>query len=742
MKRPLVLVGFCYLLTLAVAVRFGAKVSLVLFWCCLLGFAVTFFYWRTRKARVFPAAFLTAAAALLCFCMYSHFAIEPPRVLDGKDLNISGTVCELPYRQYNRWYCVVKVDSVSGSGAPQHFKVRLSSQNLITAEPYSHISGKVHFFLPSGGDGYSSKSYYASKGITMFAYINTYENVKVSQPTSKPPYYYALKLRQALLNSVDSMLPQEEAKIVKGVLLGDKTVLSQQVVSDFRTAGVSHLLAVSGLHMATVAKLIAMLLLFLHVPKRLSALASGAGVLCFMAVTCFVPSVTRSGIMCLLCLAAPLLSRRADPLNSLCTAVLIICLINPYAAADVGLLLSFSAVLGLILCAGRLQNYFNKKWDKIKIISPLVRGVNGILATSLAAMLFTLPIIILNFGRVSVIAPLSNILEIVPSTLMIMFSAVAAVVNMIAPQSFLVMPFAVASGLLAKYMRCCASWLARIPFAGVSASNGFVILWISAAIILFAAALLLSKDSRLLKPAAWLSVIVLLVGILSYQVTTRGVTRVAVLDVGTGESVVITRGGHTAVIGCGGYSSGTLTNYLSSQNAANLDYVQILTQDRDETSNLADLSSRFKSKNLVAQKENNIDGFVLKGASSSANTCWYENSAESDLWGSVKVKTQSAGEAEAVQITAGGISILVCPDGADLSVLPADWLKSDFIVTDAVTEDIRRTSPVCTIISMDKEDLTANARKLTDMNCVQTGGCGNVVLELKGGRTLSLRRET
>lgn len=70
MRRPLVLVGFTALLTLAAAVYFGERLAFVLIWVCLAGFAGTFFYWKTRRTAVFPAAFLTAAVALASFCSY------------------------------------------------------------------------------------------------------------------------------------------------------------------------------------------------------------------------------------------------------------------------------------------------------------------------------------------------------------------------------------------------------------------------------------------------------------------------------------------------------------------------------------------------------------------------------------------------------------------------------------------------------------------------------------------------
>ena len=85
MRRPLVLVGFCYLLTLAAAVFFGAGTSFVLLWLCAAGFLVTFVWWRTRRTAVFPLAFATAAVALASFCAYSRGSTRGrTRALRGK----------------------------------------------------------------------------------------------------------------------------------------------------------------------------------------------------------------------------------------------------------------------------------------------------------------------------------------------------------------------------------------------------------------------------------------------------------------------------------------------------------------------------------------------------------------------------------------------------------------------------------------------------------------------------------
>ena len=743
MKRPLVLVGFCYLLTLAAAIFLGADISFMLLWCCAGGFAVTALWKKTRRAVILPLAFAASTAALVSFCVYYRFSVEPPRALDGKNLNVEGTVCELPERRYGRWYYIVRVDKTDFKSAcvPRGFKVRISLQNGLNAGPYSRVKGKIHFFLPSGGDGFSSRGYYASKGVMMFAWPDGGAGVTILPAAEKPPYYYAMHLRQKLISAVQDMLPQQEASLVNGILLGDKSGLHDNLVSDFRTDGISHLLSVSGLHMSTIAELLIFMLLFFHVPKRMAAGITACGILGFMAVTCFVPSVTRSGIMCLLCLAAPIISRRSDPLNSLCTAVLIICIANPYAAADVGLLLSFFATLGLILLAGPAADFLNKKLDRIHAISPLVRGINGTLATSVGASLFTLPVILLSFGTVSAVAPLANILELVPASVLMALGAAAAALHLLLPQTGLAMPFALAAGLIAKYMRLCASWLAGLPFASLSASQGFVIIWLGGTFLLFSAALAIGKGTSLFPQTACLSAIMLFTGIFSFRLCRQNVTRIAFLDVGNDVSTVLTRDGHAAVIGCGSYQPQKIISYLGSENVTKIDCLEILTEERDEFSCAADIAERYHPACLLVHKGSMADGFVGKAAANAGRTETYDSSAAMNFWSDVSVKTCRAGRSSAAMVTAGGISAVAFPPEADGNRLPLSWRTPDVLAYGASEKNVGGINPSCVVFSMNKTTLQKSAETVKKCRSAWTGGYGNIILEVKGNRRLSIGRE-
>ena len=739
MRRPLVLVGFTYLLTLAAAVYFGAHISMILAIACLAGFAVTLCFPTLRKIGVFPLALLTMSIAFSGFSSYTEASILPAEQLDQKDAVMEGVICEAPYRAYGRTYYVLEVRSIEGLPELEPFKIRMSSRHALNAGPYDHVKGKVHLYLPEDGSGFSSRDYYASKGIVLSSFLYEYEPVSILPATEKPLYYYALQARETLLKSVKKMLPGEEGEMINGVMLGDKTNLSSEVMADFRTVGVSHLLSVSGLHMSTMAGLFLLILSLLHVPRRIASAVAMAGVLGFMMITCFVPSVVRSGFMYLIFLSGSIFSRRADSLNSLGIAVFIIGILNPYAAADVGLLLSFFATLGLILLAQRVTNWMDERMKRPKILIPLYRAFSTSTGTTAGAVLFTLPVVILSFRSVTLVSLLANFLMLVPCSLMIYFAGFAVVFNLIIPG--LGIPFALIAGLLAKYLKDIAHWMAQIPFATVSASYGFVLLWLAGTMVLVAVTLVLMKNRRLFRATAVLSAIVLLVGIFSFQLSRCDVTRISVIDSGTGTAVLATRNGAAALIGCGGYSSEDTASYLRGQGVQKLDYLQPLSQSREESKNLSEIMSAFSPGTLLLQEQEYLDDFIRKELTNAEEVLYYQKEASVVLWEGTVLEVRSVGEKCAVRIVSDGMTVLICPEGIDLSNFPDEWMESDVVILSDLPAGMERLRPFYTVYSVDEEDLQMNFTKVDSLGMLVTAGKGNLVLQIPDSRELQIRRE-
>lgn len=744
MRRPFALVGFTYLLTLAVAVTFGAGSALVLACVTLALFGTTLAVKRLRSFKAISVALLVMSISFGSYAAQAKESLAPARALDGKDAVVSGTICELPVSAYGHTYYVLQTDKVGIDGAVQQLKIRLSTSHGLKADVYDHVEARVHLYSPGSGEGFSSSSYYASKGIYLLSYLYEYEPVTITPAQSRPVYYYALKLRDQLLTSINGVLPPEQSSMVNGVLLGDTSGLSDAVISDFRDTGTSHILSVSGLHMAALTQMLFMLLLFFKVPKRGAAGIIAVCLFLFMAVTGFVPSVVRAGVMTILYLAGLVFGREADALNSLGLSVLVLCFFNPFAGGDVSLLLTFAATLGLILFAQKWNVWIKVKSERLRFGKRFAVGLGETVAVTFAATVLTLPIVILFFGRVSLIAPLGNILELLPSTLLMQTGLAAALLLQTGPLSFLAMPFVLASGLLAKYLTWCSGWLSKIPYASISASQGYVLLWIAFTMLLLGLAVLLRGTKQLYKVTALLSAILLLCGMLSYELSTRNVIRLTAVDTGDGCAVVLTQNGRAAVLSCGGGSctSTAVTNTLRAQGISRIDCLVLPDYSKYSYSDAESVINRFKPSAVLTPPVDGQESLsrALKNASKSFT---YYSSGTVSLWDSTEITVLNQGSSGALFIKAGDVTALVCPSGIEADSLPEEYKAPDFLITSKLPENVFDLSPNITVLSMSQENAALMMQPLAaqHMNPMATGGDGSVVIDIYPNREVAIRRE-
>ena len=102
----------------------------------------------------------------------------------------------------------------------------------------------------------------------MLSYLYEYEDYQIKSDENKPIYYFFLKAKQTLIESIRTLLPKEQASVAVGVLLGDKNLMDDEIKSNFKAIGISHLLAVSGLHASVIATAIFALLQMTKLSKN------------------------------------------------------------------------------------------------------------------------------------------------------------------------------------------------------------------------------------------------------------------------------------------------------------------------------------------------------------------------------------------------------------------------------------------------------------------------------------------
>lgn len=272
--------------------------------------------------------------------------------------------------------------------------------------------------------------------------------IKIQRPE---PGDVALKVRDWFADAVRSAIPEPEASLGIGYLVGQRRSLPQELDEALRIAGLTHIVVASGYNLTILVRLARRL--FEKVSKYLSVLSASTLVVAFIAVTGMSPSMSRAGLVAGLSLAAWYYGRSFHPLVLLPVAIATTTLINPsYAWGDVGWQLSFAAFAGVMILAPLGQAYFfgSKK-------PGIMRQIFG---ETIAATLATLPILLLHFGYMSNVALVANILILPLVPLAMLLTFIAGIGGLVA------LPFigAPASTLLA-YMVQTAQFFAGLPWA-------------------------------------------------------------------------------------------------------------------------------------------------------------------------------------------------------------------------------------------------------------------------------------
>jgi competence protein ComEC len=203
-------------------------------------------------------------------------------------------------------------------------------------------------------------------------------------------------------------MPAREAELAHGFVLGEDEHIDEGTVEDFRRAGLSHLLAVSGQNVALLALLALPLLAAFGIPLRARLVWVLGAIVVYVPLAGAGPSILRAGVMGALSLLATLAGRRASRLYALAVAAVVTLAVDPRIGADVGWQLSFAAVLGILLLGSPLRAAIARRIGGGGWRGALAEGA----AMTIAATLATAPLIAFHFGAVSTTTLVANLLAL------------------------------------------------------------------------------------------------------------------------------------------------------------------------------------------------------------------------------------------------------------------------------------------------------------------------------------------
>lgn len=551
-----------------------------------------FLFWliRARSRRqllVGCAAVLVAAFTTVCYCWKWHTTAQPVQTLNGQTLAVRLQVLDYPEERYGRYYYPAKVIAVDYQ-LVNPFTVRFTATAPLTCRPYEMVDCTVRFYSFTQGGLYSPENARLAEGCVLGASLWGMDAHCYPHLIWWPGRMLA-ELRHDLARRMDQMLPPAEAGLIKTVLLNYRDDLSPRASSNFRQIGCSHMLAVSGMHMAAMAALVALTLSRLPLGRKGKSLLQAGVLFLYLCLTGFPMSAARSFLMFFLYLLASCLGRRMSSANALGAAVLILCISDPFSGGDLGFALSYLATLGIITQRKTVYRVLRRclgRWPRLR---RTLRPVLLSFSVTFSATLFTLPVQLIYFGGLPLITPLANLLlaSLLPPLLYL--SAVLPFLAYMPAAGFLVPPLSWAAGWVARMILWLAEALTALPGAVL---NKELCLWL---LVLVGLGLLFRQAMHSGAPVFWkrwtAGALALLAVWMVAESGFRTQGQLNVLVAGSPESpcVLLVRGRHAAALCLGGYNSGLPRTLLAQRNVWFLDSVFLPLRDQDARAMAADL---------------------------------------------------------------------------------------------------------------------------------------------------------
>lgn len=258
------------------------------------------------------------------------------------------------------------------------------------------------------GEFYEPESSRNYKGFSYKKYLQTekiYGTIKAQkiELESKNNTMIILKLsnsaRNKIIEQIKNILPTETSGLLIGLMLGDKTYISDELKLDFQKGSLAHILAVSGAHVSYIILGLTYFVSINKMPKKSGYVFIIGVLIVFIFITNFSVSVIRAGIMSIIFIVSKLLHRKANITKTIIISALIILTFNPYNINSVSMQLSYLGTIGLVFIKFPTTTKHNRLQKIIKVVS-----------IPIAAQIAILPIMIRNFNTISFTFLISNLL--------------------------------------------------------------------------------------------------------------------------------------------------------------------------------------------------------------------------------------------------------------------------------------------------------------------------------------------
>lgn len=421
-------------------------------------------------------------------------------------------------------------------------------------------------------------------------------------------------VKRYTLNVIDKYIGDDCGEFMKGLVLGERSNLSKEIKENFVNDGISHIIAVSGLNVAYVIIIITLVLQIFPIRNVIKIGISILILIFYMYLTGSVPSIVRATIMACVYLVSLLFERKTNSVNLVSFAALVIVLADPRQLFDAGFILSFWAILSLMIIYPRLYEILKgrriyKVIISYKYLSKSFQAAAILVIGTLAAQIGTLPITALMFKKISMVSLVTNLIAIPVSNLSMAMGFLLVLVSLISP--WLASIVGVTSGYILSLLLKFIDFFAHLNFSFIETYNiGLFFLFCFYAIVYF---LIFSRNMAVFTRVLISILIVTNYFVYKSALNDKDMLKICFLDIGNSGACLFTLPSeHSVLINCGTSSAKYSTAerniipFLKTNGISRLDYLVITSANKDEFRNILLFVRQFDVKNLVTGSYNKI----------------------------------------------------------------------------------------------------------------------------------------
>ena len=562
--------------------------------CLVLGWK---YPWLNRAAAVC----LGLSLGMGWFHVYSNVQLEPAARLDGETMTLQ--IQAMDYG-WDTGYGTAVDGRVTIGAFP--CKVRVYLNGTPEVEPGDVILGEFLMEYAQPGEIFRRAN---------GAFLTVYQSsdARLAKPVELPWLCYPARWRQELTEILENVFPEDTAAFAKALLLSERADLDYETSTAFRLSGISHVVAVSGLHVTILFSVV--FTLGLH-RRFLTALIGVPVLVLFAAVAGFTPSINRACIMQILMILAYCLEKDYDRPTALSFAALVMMAANPLIVLSISFQLSVGCMAGILLFYDGISEWLRKYMPRMP--------ADG-LAMSLAAISLTTPLAALYFGCVSLVGVLTNLLILWVVTFIFWGILLVCILALFWGGGAAGLAWAISWPI--RYVLAVAKVLSRFPLAAVYTCNEYVVLWLAFLYVLLGIFMVQRRKQTLTLLCCGILGLVMALGI-SWAEPMMDDCRVTVLDVGQGQCILLQSEGRTWMVDCGGSddedTADLAADTLLSQGVTRLDGLILTHYDRDHAGAAEYLLTRIPADVVLLPDMPDPDGAGEKLVQRADNAVWVD----------------------------------------------------------------------------------------------------------------------